>query len=85
MIEKFDEILNAFNEDEALKDAVKDIVDDCKMKAKWCIEYTYDENNQRVKDDNDEYIMKMPEAGSYGDNKMKAYLIIAKSIAKLVK
>ena len=85
MMDKFDEILNAFNEDEALKDAVKDIIDDCKMKARWCMDYQRDENGERIKDENDEYIQVMPETGSYGDNKMKAYLTIAKTIAKLVK
>lgn len=85
MLEKFDEIINTLNEDEALKDAVKDIIDDCKMKSKWCMDYTYNEDNERIKDDNDEYVMTMPETGSYAYNKMNSYLLIAKTITKLVK
>lgn len=82
MIENFDKIISDLDKNSALREAVKDIITDCKQQAKWCCECKRDEDGTRIADEKGDYIYIEPEEDTYMYSKMKAYLDIAHILAK---
>ncbi len=84
MIEKFDTEISNFKNNEALREAVKELMDDCRQHARWLCDVERDEEGNRITDENGDYIYKEPDKDSYNYKLMESYLNLAKILAKTV-
>lgn len=82
MLEKFDTIITDLDRNSALREAVKDIITDCKNHAEWCCDCKREEDGTRILDENNNYIRIEPDEDSYAYMKMQAYLNVAHILAK---
>lgn len=84
MLEKFDAEMSKFENNEALHEAVKELMDDCRQHARWQCEREQDEEGNWKKDEKGNYIYIEPAKDSYSYSLMQAYLNLAQIIAKTV-
>lgn len=84
MIEKFETEINNFKNNEAMRQAIEALLDDCKQHAEWCRDIKRNEDGTYINDEKGNYIYEEPEEGSYKYMLMEAYLKLAKIIAKAV-
>ena len=84
MINQFDIILKSLEETDAMREAIKTMIEECKSHAKYTCELMRNDDGTYATDEDGNFISIMPEEGTYNYKLMQSYLMIASKLADTI-